>query len=85
MYQLKEIIVHFRNICQHSHDENIRSVVEHYRKRMTHNFKQLFEAATKASTKPSDNPRFLLVKLPHPRSRRTFRTWRERRRGESCC
>ena len=37
-YQLKEILVHFRNICQHSHEDTIRSTIGHYKKLIINNF-----------------------------------------------
>jgi len=41
MFQLKEIIIHYRNICQHAHDDNIYSVIDHFYKRIIKNYKSI--------------------------------------------
>ncbi len=66
LYLLKETLVHFRNICQHSHDDNIRAAISHYRKRLSHDFTALLNKADPEAPTPEAKlkqlvPLFLVV------------------------
>jgi len=53
-YLLKEILVHFRNICQHTHEDNIRAVIINFKKRLNKHFENLLQKPEPDSATPEE-------------------------------
>ncbi len=79
MFQLRETLVHFRNICQHSHDDNIRSAIAHYRKRLSHDFNALLNRTEPDASTPETKLKQLVFVQGATVRRRASRTSRAKK------
>lgn len=55
--------MHFRNICQHSHDDSIRSTISHYKRYTINCFTSLLNQADEKGTSVGERLKQLVVGL----------------------